>query len=226
MLAALEARGILENTIVIYTSDHGDYACEHGIMEKAPGISHDAITRIPFIWRGPGIPAGAAREHLVQSVDLAPTLCARAGLPAMITADGVDASPLLEDDRPVREVAVTEFALSKAIRKGDWRLVYYPPEFFPEAYPDGFGELYHLGEDPWEMRNRWFDEDCAALRRELEGELLRWLVTTTRPKTSLGPSRTPWGDRDQNTQRFGCWAGDDHKLHPQALFECRGKNYL
>ncbi len=54
MLEHLDAAGLAENTVVIYTSDHGDYYTEHGIMEKAPGICADAITRIPFIWRAPG----------------------------------------------------------------------------------------------------------------------------------------------------------------------------
>lgn len=123
MLDALEASGILEDTIVVYTADHGDYACEHGIMEKAPGICHDAITRIPMIWCGPGIPAGESRENLVHSVDLVPTFCARAGLPPLLSSDGVDASPLLERGTTVRELAVTEFPLSKSLRKGAWRLV-------------------------------------------------------------------------------------------------------
>ena len=50
LLDYLRDSGLAENTIVVYTSDHGDYATEHGIMEKAPGICSDAITRVPLIW--------------------------------------------------------------------------------------------------------------------------------------------------------------------------------
>ena len=48
LLDFLRRSGLTENTIVVYTSDHGDYATEHGIMEKAPGICSDAITRVPL----------------------------------------------------------------------------------------------------------------------------------------------------------------------------------
>ncbi|MDA3962350.1 MAG: sulfatase-like hydrolase/transferase [Planctomycetota bacterium] len=159
MLSALEERGIADNTIVVYSSDHGDYATEFGIMEKAPGICHDAISRIPFLMWGAGIPAGAVRDALIQSVDLANTLCARAGLPLLETADGPDASPLIDHNQSIRKVAVTEFALSKSIRKGDWRLVYYPRAKFAAEHPNGFGELYNLIYDPYEQSNRWHDAD-------------------------------------------------------------------
>jgi arylsulfatase A-like enzyme len=140
-----------------------------------------------MIWRVPGrTPAGHAPASLVEAVDVAPTLCSLADLPALPTVDGKNISALLAgDDEPVRPAAFTEFAWSKSVRKGAWRLVWYPQEFFADEYPDGFGELYNLDEDPWEMTNRWFDEDVASVRADLERELTDWLVTTTRPTTIL-----------------------------------------
>ena len=73
-LQFLDDAGIADNTIVVYSSDHGDYAAEFGIMEKAPGICSDAITRVPFIWRWPGrFPAAHVADELVESVDFAAT---------------------------------------------------------------------------------------------------------------------------------------------------------
>lgn len=69
-----------------------------------------------------------------------------------------------------------------------------------------------MGDDPWEMRNRWFDPDCTAIRRELEADLLEWQVTTTRPKTQLGLSRPRRGDPEQSAQRYDCRGHGDHKL--------------
>ncbi|MCY3780292.1 MAG: sulfatase-like hydrolase/transferase, partial [Chloroflexi bacterium] len=92
----LRASGLAENTIVVYTSDHGDYAAEHGIMEKAPGICSDAITRVPLIFWAPGqIKAGGVGSDIVELVDIVNTLCALAGIDAMETSDGRDISPLL-----------------------------------------------------------------------------------------------------------------------------------
>ncbi len=109
LLEHLRRRGAAESTIVVYASDHGDYAAEHSIMEKAPGICADAITRIPFIWWAPGrFRPGHTAPELVETVDLAPTLCRLAGIPPMPASDGCDLSPLLAGEhRELRRVAVT-----------------------------------------------------------------------------------------------------------------------
>jgi arylsulfatase len=155
LLEWLAEQGLEEETIVVYSSDHGDYACEHGNMEKAPGICADAITRVPFIWRWTGkfAPGRSARE-IVEAVDLSNTLCALAGLDPLETADGKDFSHLLYGygtSGEIHRIGVTEFAWSKSVRKGKYRYVYYPWEMFGAEYPDGFGELYDLAADPWEM---------------------------------------------------------------------------
>lgn len=225
LLDALDRLGLHDRVIVAYSADHGDYACEHSIMEKAPGICADAITRIPMIWRLPGQPAaGRVCESLVEAVDLAPTFCALAGLPRLETADGQDLSPLLrgEPAEPHR-VAVTEFAWSKSLRKGDFRLVYYPTEFFKAEYPDGFGELYDLAADPWEMRNLYFDPAHAATVKELERELFDWLVTTTRPATIL-PFTQP--DSPQMTMRYGNAVLPDGKIGPDRIRRASFINYI
>lgn len=209
MLATLEERGLVDDTLVVFSADHGDYACEFDLMEKAPGICHDAITRIPMLFWGGGVPAGQVRDHLIHGCDLANTLCARTGVPPLETADGVDASPLIDHDRPIRDLAVTEFAWSKSVRKGDWRLVYYPRAQFADSHPDGFGELYHLADDPWELHNRWGDPAYRAIRAELEADLLDWLITTTRVRSSLGAEQSPHGDPAQWQRRHGVWSNAD-----------------
>lgn len=225
LMTWLRENGLDEDTIVIYSSDHGDYACEHGIMEKAPGICSDAITRIPMIWRWPErFPAGHVSEELVETVDMVNTVAALCSLDAMDTADGKDIAPLLRGDRgPVREIGVTEFAWSKSVRKGRYRLVFYPKEMFPEEYPEGFGELYDLETDPWEMHNLYFDAGCAPLVRELERDLLNWVVATTRPTTMLGiGAKQSW----QSVARYKHGINPDGKFNPERLKELKHRNYL
>ena len=221
----LDENGLAENTIVIYTADHGDYACEHGLMEKAPGICHDAITRIPYIWRWPGrFKAGHMAPELVETVDLSATLCALAGLGPMQTSDGTDLSPLLRGEHAeLKRVAVTEFAWSKSLRKGKFRYVYYAPEYFAAEYPEGFGELYDLEADPWEMRNLYFEDEYADVVAELKAELLDWLVTTTRPATVLGAG-DPAGP--QATWRYQHGINADGKIHPDCIRAAKFNNYL
>lgn len=227
LLEALEAAGVADDTIVVYTSDHGDYACEHGLIEKAPGIGSDAITRVPMLWRWPGrVPAAHAAGELVELVDLPGTLASLAGLARMETSDGLDISALVTGGSgEVRDVAVTEFALSRSIRKGDWRLVWYAPETYAEHYPDGFGELYNVAEDPWEMNNRFFDPACAEKICELHRDLLTWLVRTTRVTTVLPHCRRTgkgWRHRYENSVL------PDGKIGYEQIREAQAKleNYI
>ena len=223
MIAFLERSGLHQNTIVIYTSDHGDYAAEHDIMEKAPGICADAITRIPMIWSWPDhFQSGHTSRQLVESVDVSNTLCQLANITPLETSDGKDISHLLRgQEQAVRDIAVTEFAWSKSVRKGQYRLVIYPGVMFPEA--DDFGELYDLEIDPWEMNNLYFDPNSADLVREMERDLLEWLITTTRPATTNGVE-VPSGR--QTRKRNGYTTNLDGKIHPDRLREARTRNYL
>jgi choline-sulfatase/uncharacterized sulfatase len=225
LLDWLKANGLEEETVVIYSSDHGDYACEHGIMEKAPGICSDAITRVPWLWRWPGhFKAGHVAEEIVETVDLANTLCALAGVEAMETADGKDISHLLRGGSgEVHAIGVTEFAWSKSVRKGKLRLVYYPPEMFADECPDGFGELYDLESDPWEMTNLYFEPEYAATVRQLERDLLGWLITTTRP-TTVHPLK-PY-ESAQSVTRYGHTVNGDNKTHWERIRKLEPRNYV
>jgi len=222
LLDALRQNGLEENTIVVYSADHGDYTCEHGLMEKAPGICHDAVTRVPMLWRWPAVfKPGHVANEIVQTIDIAPTLCALADLPAMPTADGKDLSSLLRGGSgEVNAIGVTEFAWSRSVRRGRYRYVYYPRRMFAQEYPNGFGQLYDLEADPWEMRNLYFDSAHGDVVRELREELFDWLVTTTRPVTVLGIDqrrnrRAPGGPLVR--VRNKAWSYLDGKISPQAL---------
>ena len=188
ILAKLDALGLADNTIVIYSSDHGDYAVEHGLTEKAPGIWSDAITRIPFIWRWPEqLPAGETREALVETVDLAPTLCAMAGVPEMPCADGEAIFEVLRDGGPTRRrVAVTENPWSRAVFDGRYRLVHAPDDLTED------GVLTDLQADPWEMENHYGDPEWRETRERLRRELLDRLLTRSRVVTAQ-PSLTREG---------------------------------
>jgi len=183
VLDALSASGQHENTIVIYTTDHGEYACEFGLLEKSPGICSDAVTRIPHIWSWPGrIEAGRVCEQIVETVDMAPTLCTLIGAPSMPCVDGKDMTPLLKGgDTPLRRAGVTEHPWSKSVRKGPWRMVYYPDGMFDES---PVGELYNLDDDPWEMNNLFHEPAFAHVLADLRSELLEWIITTQRLRTS------------------------------------------
>jgi len=209
VLSMLEENGWTEDTIVIYTTDHGEYACEHGLLEKAPGISSDAVGRIPFIWSWPGcLPEGERRSQLAESVDLWPTLASLAGLPKLSQWDGKDITDILQNDgAEVRQAAFTEHPLSKTITTKEWRLTYVPETMFPEDHVKG--ELYDRKKDPWERTNLYHDPQHSEIVRELRARILDWLVTTTRPVTAHGVSPHPSFEDTWNEYTTG------NKPHPE-----------
>ncbi len=182
LLSYLDEHGLSDNTIVIYSSDHGAYHGVHGVREKAPGICSDAVCHIPLLWRVPGVSAaGTTHAALVEAVDFAPTLAALCGLPEMECVDGLDVGPLLRGETTaVREVAVTENPWSKSLRWERWRFVHYQREMF-----DGQdqGELYDLEADPDETHNLYHDSEAQGVVSECRRRLLEWLIATTRVRT-------------------------------------------
>lgn len=89
ILQGLESLGIADDTIVVYSTDHGEYVYEFGVPEKAPGICSDSVCRIPFLMRYPDtIPKGVECFSLVESVDLINTLSTLCGLKELETSDG------------------------------------------------------------------------------------------------------------------------------------------
>jgi len=227
MIDWLKRAGLDANTIVLYTSDHGDFVAQHGLMEKAPGICSDAITRVPMIWRWPGrIVEGEVCDELVESVDAANTLCALAGLEPIITCDGHSIEHLLRgEDRPVREIAVTEFPWSRSVRKGKHRFVFYPKQLFAKEFPQGFGELYDIEADPWEMRNLYFEPEYRPMIDEALRDLYAWLVTTTRVRTAM-PMARPRDDGWQTHKRFRQVVHGDGKISARNLDQVPNRNYL
>jgi len=225
LLAYLDQAGLTDNTIVVYSSDHGEYACEHGIMEKAPGICADAVTRVPMVWRWPGhVPAGQRCNDVVETVDFTTTICAMAGVAPLETSDGHDLTPQLcgASGDPAR-LGVTEFPWSRSVRKGRWRLVVYAREMFPDEYPDGFGELYDVDTDPWEMHNLYFEPTHADTVTQLQRDLLLWLMATTRPVTAHDVTPDP---AHPVTTAYHQSLGRDGKQNPAWFHTRNNGNYL
>jgi arylsulfatase A-like enzyme len=96
-MTGLEERGLSNNTIVIFLSDHGDFVGEYGLIRKGVDLS-EILVRIPFIWRGPGIKAqGRIDNAFVNIVDIFPTICDILGLDIPFGVQGKSILPLLAD---------------------------------------------------------------------------------------------------------------------------------
>ncbi len=192
ILAHLEAVGDLENTIIAYTSDHGDYAGEQGRMEKNGGISHRAITRVPLVVRlgsslegsqetgGAASVRGAVSNGIVELVDVFPTICELSGTPTPHTVQGRSFAPLLDSpDAEFRDSALTENPHRKAVATKDYRFV---ANLADENEKD---ELYVRTSDPWEHRNVVEDPEHRESAQDGARLLLQRVVEARRPVTSM-----------------------------------------
>lgn len=148
VLAALDARGVANETIVLFFSDNGaDRSGSNAPFRARKATVYEGGIRVPAILRFPGrLPAATFSEQPIAIQDLFPTLCAATGvpLPAEARCDGVDLWPALVagrvDDRPPLVIATAD----RACLAGDWKLV---------VSAAGESELFHLGTDPCETHD-------------------------------------------------------------------------
>jgi choline-sulfatase len=175
LLDVLEETGQRENTLVVYISDHGEMAGEHGMWRKSNFREFSA--RIPIIVSWPGqIPAGRRVSEVVSLVDLVAAVLEAAGAPVDATLDGTSLLPLARGDRDAAEAwqdeAFCEYLAHGVtgpmamLRRGRYKLNYSlgdPPE------------LFDVEADPYELRDLANDPEFQEIRDELRERLLsRW----------------------------------------------------
>lgn len=188
ILATLAELGLADETLVVFTSDHGEMLGDHALLLKGPMMFEGAV-RVPLIMRWPGVlPAGERREAIVQWLDLNPTLLEAAGLPPLPTSQGMSLLPLArgDADAPERGWAICEYRDSghpydpavhtTMLRQGEYKLVVHHGD--PATARARTGELYDLASDPQELHNRWDDPELRPVRVELQERLLDILVAT------------------------------------------------
>lgn len=184
LLDFLEERGMMDDTMIIFTSDHGDYLGDHWMGEK--DLFHEPVVRVPLIIYDPDARAGATRgtvcDSLVEAIDIAPTLLdVYGGAPVPHAMDGVSLRPLLFGEKPQnwRSHVICEYDYSfqearialgtsprdswlRMIFDGRWKYVlaegFRPMLFDLETDPN---EYVDLGADPA------FREICAGLHEKL-----------------------------------------------------------
>lgn len=158
----LTQSGQWENTILLFTTDHGEMLGDHGQITK--GAKHyDAGIRCPLIIAGGPVTAGQ-NDELICTLDLFPTFCEWAGIPEedLPPLEGRSFAPLCRDQSPNEprgEVFVGGGPLNTVITHDGWRLTYYPEQ--------KQGQMFDLANDPDERHNRYNDPGCAEKKSEL-----------------------------------------------------------
>jgi len=181
ILAALERSGRGRRTVVIFTSDHGDYLGDSDMLLKGPWM-RDSINRVPLIWSDPDIPVQPAQsDRLVSTVDLAPTILARAGLKPFNGVqghsfanalsgdqDGARTDLLIEYNDAALRAGYSSPARIRSLVSADWA--------FTVAGGEDWGELYNRNADPAQLSNLWDDAGHAEIRSSLNERLVRHLI--------------------------------------------------
>ena len=169
LLETLDETGLADNTIVIFTSDHGDLMGDCGLVLKGPFLL-EGLINVPMIWHVPGC-APLVSPYLFSSCDIAPTIMELAGLRSTRAMDGVGQACALEGRAAARDAAVVEFKSMyhtelnlRTIVTRDWKLTSYP------GLP--CGELYDLTAQVPEAVNLYDDPSHAADRARLEKMIL------------------------------------------------------
>ncbi|MFB6295961.1 MAG: sulfatase [Halobacteriales archaeon] len=171
ILDRLEELGLADDTVVVFTSDHGNFYGQHGLVSKGP-FHYEDLIRVPMIVRYPGeVPAGRRSDALQSLTDFAPTVSSLAGLDVPREMSGVDQSAVwLGEEASARDHVVVENRHEpttihlKTYVSDRYKLTVY--------YDRAYGELFDLEEDPGEINNLWDDPAHQELKNELIRELL------------------------------------------------------
>ena len=174
ILQALEDRGLADNTIVILTSDHGEWLGEHLRWGKGyPGA--DAVSRVPLVVRWPGgkLQSGRRVSEIVEALDVLPTLLQMAGIQVPPHLQGSSLLPLLKGAQEgPRASAMMEANGWKTLRTADFRYL---------VHDDGRESLWDLGADPREYHDVSGDHRFGEALSEHRHLLLRRLLSMERP---------------------------------------------
>jgi arylsulfatase A-like enzyme len=190
ILGRLSALGLADDTVVIFTSDHGDFMGDHQLMLKGP-IHYQSILRVPFIWADPAAAHHGARcGALAGTVDIAATILARANLAPFNGMHGMSLLGLIDGSRDrLRDGMVVEEEGQRVYMGFDRRvrLRTLVTERHRLSLYDGvgWGEFYDLQEDPHERVNRWADpgrsDELRAAMDHLVREMIAISETSPRP---------------------------------------------
>jgi arylsulfatase A-like enzyme len=186
ILAALNSLGLEKNTLIIFTSDHGDLMGEHGLLFQGPA-HYQGYIKVPLIWKVPGITIpGSATNSLASSVDIPMTILNILNIksknhpPGM---QGYDLSPIMKNpETSIRDHCIIEededsqrdsynlpsLRVRTMVTK-DYRITVYQGH-------ENTGDLFDLKIDPYELHNLWYDENSKQLKNQLLTKLLHELM--------------------------------------------------
>ncbi|MCY3863916.1 MAG: sulfatase-like hydrolase/transferase, partial [Chloroflexi bacterium] len=165
LLSGLDELGLRENTLVLFTSDHGEMAGAHGLFGK--GLMYEESLHVPLIARTPGQVSGHRTTQLAATVDLMPTLLDYASVDGPQAAEGISLRAQIEGGpADAARTVMSEFHNYCATTQS-WKLITEGRTLLPAA-------LHNIADDPCELENRLHDPECAGIQSALQSALTNW----------------------------------------------------
>jgi arylsulfatase A-like enzyme len=205
LLEALDRYGLAENTIVVFTADHGDNLSSYGYTIPKD-VPQDTAVRVPLLVRWPSyLPSGVDRDIVVGSLDLMPTLLGLLGLPIPETCQGRNLVEAVYEQKDWLSVEAPLFFLYPS----NWRGVYTREATyafgFVETYrfssdgrrylsPQPCNFLYDRRDDPYQIHNRFDDPEKSLLQHELHQKTKQWMTYFGDIMPDATTIRTVYGD--------------------------------
>ena len=178
VIQALRERELLEDTLVLFVADHGEFLGHHGMLLKsidAYPMLYDDLIHVPLIIRMPGGNPGTVVEELVELIDVCPTVLEWTGLKTPPEVQGESLLPACSGGSvPSRDYVFAESGAVKALRGERYKLVYYPGQ--------PYGELYDLRNDPLEVENLYGSAEHEKIRVGMLQAMLDRLIHTEAPR--------------------------------------------
>lgn len=180
----LKEKGIYDNTVIIFASDHGSHFMTRNRDEHLNGYDdykrscHSSALHVPLVISGPGFTGGLRIKELVSTISLPKTILALAGVDVGNNMEGEDLATVRENSNRQNEIfaQISESRVGRCIRTKDYLYAVYAPEknggsyADSDVYQDDF--LYDLKKDPYELNNVISDKNYAAVRDEMAEKLL------------------------------------------------------
>ncbi len=193
ILDALDDSGMADNTIVIFTSDHGEMMGDHGMVTK--GVMYEESVHIPLLMRVPWL--NKEEKHIegpISQIDLTPTILDLLDQPLPDNLEGTSRLPVLEGEADLSDndvfylwhsnvyntkgvdVPGVDPDVVAAVGQGEWRCVTTADGWkLHLCATDPVNELFNVKDDPHELKNRFDDPACAEVKRELAGKIKAWM---------------------------------------------------
>lgn len=201
----IQDEGLLEDSLIIFTVDHGDFAGQYGLVEKWDSCLADCLLHVPLIMRAPGLPAAKKITSLSQHTDLAPTILNLMGHELDWNVHGQDLMPVIEGKKEIDTVfadggheeemrkrfpSMARLQKKNGERDAKQECYYRYPQAMARAKmarsqkyklimrEDGDNEFYDLENDPFETKNIYDKEKYAKEIMELQEKLIYWSIKT------------------------------------------------